>query len=132
MSTAQSQSSPADKPSRLLLMAMAGLLTAIGLHYAIAQTPESKTALSTLQVPAGLTIERFSDVSALGAPRMLALDTQGRLLVSMADTGRIVRLNQQGEAEVIAQGLNAPQGITLLGEDLDQVAREHHRQRNEQ
>lgn len=118
MNTVQSQTSPANKPSRLFQMGMTGLLSAIALHYAMAQTPASETALSTLEASAGLTIERFSDLSPLGAPRMLALDTQGRLLVSMADTGRIVRLNQQGEAEVIAQGLNAPQGIALQGEDL--------------
>jgi glucose/arabinose dehydrogenase len=118
MSTAQSQSSPANKPLRLFLLGMTGLLTAIGLHYAMAQTPAPDAALSTLQLPAGLKIERFSDVSAWGSPRMLAVDTQGRLLVSLADTGRILRLDQQGEAEVIAQGLNAPQGIALLGEDL--------------
>jgi len=118
MMAAHAQTSSPNKVSRLLLIALTGLCTAIGLHYAMAKTPEVDAALSTLEAPAGLKIERFSDVSTLGAPRMLALDTQGRLLVSLSDTGRIVRLNAQGEAEVIAQGLNAPHGITLLGEDL--------------
>ncbi|HWU65537.1 MAG TPA: PQQ-dependent sugar dehydrogenase [Methylophilus sp.] len=118
MTTAQAQTSPANKVSRFLLMVLAGLCMAIGLHYAVAQTPAVDAALSTLGVPAGLKIEQFSDVSAWGAPRMLALDTQGRLLVSLSDTGRILRLNQQGEAEVITQGLNAPHGLALLGDDL--------------
>lgn len=118
MTTVHAQTSPPNKVSRLLLIAVTGLCMAIGLHYAMAQTPAVDAALSTLEVPAGLKIERFSDVSALGAPRMLALDSQGRLLVSLSDTGRIVRLNAQGEAEVIAQGLNAPHGLVLLGEDL--------------
>ncbi|WP_029148413.1 sorbosone dehydrogenase family protein [Methylophilus sp. 5] len=118
MTTAQAQTSQANKVSRLLLIALAGLSSAIGLHYAMAQTPEVEAALSTLEVPTGLKVERFSDVSAWGAPRMLALDKQGQLLVSLSDTGRVLRLNAQGEAEVIAQGLNAPHGLTLLGDDL--------------
>ncbi len=118
MTTTQSQRSPAYKVYCLCLTGIAALLSAIVLHDAMAETPSAEAALSTLEVPAGLKIERFSDVSRWGAPRMLALDTQGRLLVSLADTGRVLRLNAQGEAEVIAQGLNAPQGITLLGEDL--------------
>jgi glucose/arabinose dehydrogenase len=75
-------------------------------------------ALSTLKLPAGLRIEQFSDVSKWGSPRMLALDKQGRLLVSLPDQGRIIRLNQQAEIELIAQGLNAPHGMALLGDDL--------------
>lgn len=118
MTPARSQISPVNKVSRCLLTGLAGLGLAIGLHYAMAQTPEVDTALSKLKVADGLRIERFSDVSAWGAPRMLALEAHGRLLVSLSDTGRILRLNQQGEAEVIAQGLNAPHGLTLLGEDL--------------
>jgi len=118
MTTMHTQTSPPNKVSRLLLIAITGLCMAIGLHYAMAQTLAVEAALSTLRVPAGLTIDRFSDVSALGAPRMLTLDRQGRLLVSLSDTGRIVRLNAQGDAEVIAQGLNAPHGMVLLGEDL--------------
>lgn len=82
------------------------------------QESNVQAALSRLTVADGLTIERFSDVSPWGSPRMLALDKQGRLLVSLTDQGRVIRLNQQGEVEMIAQGLNAPHGITLLGEDL--------------
>jgi glucose/arabinose dehydrogenase len=85
---------------------------------AIAETPPVNQALSSLKLPAGLKIERFSDVSKWGSPRMLALDRQGRLLVSLPDQGRVIRLNQQAEVELIAQGLNAPHGIALLNEDL--------------
>ena len=77
-----------------------------------------QTALSRLTVADGLKIERFSDVSQWGLPRMLALDKQGRLLVSLTDQGRVIRLNQQAEVEVVAEGLDAPHGIALLGEDL--------------
>lgn len=114
----RSQLSPGNKISRILLIALVGFCSAIGLHYAMAQSPEVSAALSRLQVPSGLKIERFSDVSAWGSPRMMALDKQGNLLVSLSDSGRIIRLNQQGEVEQIAQGLNAPHGIALLGEDL--------------
>lgn len=118
MTRLQTQMSPTNKLSRFLLIVLAGLCMAIGLHYAVAQTPEVDAALAKLEIPAGLKIERFSDVSRWGSPRMLAQDSQGRLLVSLSDTGRVLRLNPQGEAEVIAQGLNAPHGLTLLGEDL--------------
>jgi glucose/arabinose dehydrogenase len=82
------------------------------------QDPKVQTALSRLSVADGLKIELFSDVNQWGSPRMLALDKQGRLLVSLTDQGRVIRLNQQGEVEVIAQGLDTPHGIALLGEDL--------------
>lgn len=118
MTTAQAQSSSANRLSRLLLIGLAGVCMATGLHYALAQAPAAETAIAALETPAGLHIERFSDVSAWGSPRMMTLDSQGRLLVSLADTGRILRLNPQGQVEVIAQGLNAPQGLMLLGEDL--------------
>lgn len=82
------------------------------------QDTKVQMALSRLTVADGLKIERFSDVSQWGSPRMLALDKQGRLLVSMTDQGRVIRLNQQAEVEIIAEGLDAPHGIALLGEDL--------------
>ncbi len=80
--------------------------------------PQTAAALSRLTVADGLKIERFADVSKWGSPRMLALDKQGRLLATLPDQGRVIRISQQGEAEVIAQGLNSPHGIALLGEDL--------------
>ena len=82
------------------------------------QDPKVQTALSRLTIANGLKIELFSDVSQWGSPRMMALDKQGRLLVSMTDQGRIIRLNRQAEVEMIAQGLDTPHGIALLGEDL--------------
>jgi len=118
MTAARIQISAVSKVSRFLFIGLAGLSMAIGLHYAMAQTQEVNTALAKLEVPAGLRIERFSDVSRWGAPRMLALDSQGRLLVSLSDTGRVLRLDEEGKAEIIAQGLNAPHGLALLGEDL--------------
>lgn len=106
-----------EKQSLLAGLMLISLGMVTGLHNATAQ-PLATDALRNLKAPAGLQIERFSDVSAWGMPRMLALDPQGQLLVSLADTGRILRLDQAGHAEVIAQGLNGPQGLTLLGKDL--------------
>lgn len=118
MTTRYGQHSASSDWPRLLMIALLGLGVALGLHDARAQSPEVNAALSSLQVPAGLKIERFSDLSAWGSPRMLALDARGQLLVSMTDSGRILRLNAQGQAEVIAQGLNAPHGLAMLGPDL--------------
>lgn len=118
MTSVQAQSAPAKSLSHFLLHGLVGILSALSLHQAMAQPLEVDAALSSLTLPAGLRIERFRDVSAWGAPRMLALDTHGQLLVTLADTGRILRLNAQGEVEVIAQGLNAPQGLAMLGDDL--------------
>lgn len=118
MMPVRAQISPASKVSRYLLIGLLGLCSAIGLHYARAQGPEADAALSRLKVPAGFRIERFANVSSWGLPRMMALDPQGRLLVSLTDTGHVIRLDDHGEVEVIAQGLNAPHGLAMLGEDL--------------
>lgn len=116
--TAHLQSTLGSHLRRYLLIGMMGLCNVFGAYTALAQTPEVDQVLSRLKIPAGLKIERFSDVSQWGSPRMMALDKQGRLLVSLTDQGRVVRLNQQGEVELIAQALNAPHGIALLGDDL--------------
>ncbi len=103
---------------RFVVLALLAVGMVTGLHVATAESLNVDTALARLQLPSGLVIERFADVSAYGAPRMLAKDAQGRLLVSLTNSGRILRLTASGEAEVIAQGLNAPHGLALLGEDL--------------
>ena len=101
---------------RYLLIGFIAFCSTLG--SASAKNLDPDQALSRLKLPAGLKIERFSDVSQWGSPRMLALDKQGRLLVSLPDQGHVIRLNQQGDVELIAQGLNAPHGIALLGDDL--------------
>ena len=113
-----SQGTSAIHLCRVLFIISLGLCVVFAADDALAQTPEVDQVLSRLNVPAGLKIERFSDLSKWGSPRMLTLDKQGRLLVSLTDQGRVVRLNQLGEVELIAQGLNAPHGIVLLGDDL--------------
>lgn len=110
--------SASDQRVRLLCWLLIGLGMATGLHYAKAQPLLAEEALKQLRVPDGLKIERFSDVSAWGMPRMLALDPQGKLLVSLPDTGRVLRIEADGQAVVVAQGLNAPHGLALQGQDL--------------
>jgi glucose/arabinose dehydrogenase len=106
---------------RMLMLMLGAYMACITLAMA-AETKDAEDkvaqALARLKLPAGLSIELFSDVSKWGSPRLLALDKQGRLLVSLPDQGRIIRLNQQAEVELIAQGLNAPHGMALLGDDL--------------
>ncbi len=86
---------------------------------AVAAQPASVSqALGLLQTPPDLNIRLFSDLSALGKPRMLALDSDGQLLVTLVDTGRVVKLDAQGQATIVAEGLHSPNGITLSGENL--------------
>lgn len=110
---------------KLFLTGCVGMVLAIMLafmtHRATTVHAESLTpdqALSSLQLPPELQIERFADLRSLGSPRMMTLDQQGHLLVTLVDTGRVVRLDAQGQAEIIAEHLNKPNGIALLGEDL--------------
>lgn len=84
----------------------------------VKQESKMRAMLPRLKIADGLKIELFSDVSPWGSPRMMALDKQGRLLVTLTDQGRVIRLNQHGEVEIIAQGLDSPHGIVLLGDDL--------------
>ncbi len=106
------------KLSSLMAMILTGLFSAVSLHDARAQSPEVDAALSRLKLPVGFSIERFADVSQYGMPRMMAIDKQGHLFVTLVNTGRVMRLDAAGNHEVIAQGLNAPNGIDFLGEDL--------------
>lgn len=81
--------------------------------------PENQLAL--LQVPSGMHIEQVADLSSYGKPRMMTLDSQGRLLITLVNTGRVVRVDPrtvQASVEVIAEGLRAPNGIDMLGEDI--------------
>lgn len=100
--------------STLAILALAGL----GLHFALAQTPEVNAALAGLQLPEGFHIERFSDVSAFGYPRMMTFDAEGHLLVTTANSGRVLSIDREGKVQVVADGLNGPNGIALLGQDL--------------
>lgn len=102
----------------MLILAVLALTAMVSLHKATAEPLNIDSALAQLQLPSDLRIERYADLRAYGAPRMLALDRQGRLLVSLTDSGRVIRLHSDGTVELIAQGLNAPHGLALLGDDL--------------
>src|SRR5262249_5601237 len=65
-----------------------------------------------LQVPAGFRITVFA--TGLGAPRMMALDPAGTLLVSIPSQGRVVALPGRGTAETtvtVIKNLNLPHGL---------------------
>lgn len=85
--------------------------------------------LASIQLPAGFKIEVFADTNTkngehLSGPRMMALDAKGNLYVSAVGSNRVVMLpdyNHDGVADevlTIAQNLNAPQGITFVGDSL--------------
>lgn len=106
------------KLSMLMAIICTSVIFAASLHDVRAQSAGVNATLSSLQVPDGFKLERFADVSQHGMPRMMAFDKQGRLYVTLANTGRVLQLDTAGNSTVIAQGLNAPNGIDLLQEDL--------------
>lgn len=70
----------------------------------------------------GFRIDVVAD--GLGAPRMLALDTSGTLLVSIPSQGRIVALpvasrpDQLRSTVTVASGLRLPHGLAVRGQSL--------------
>lgn len=86
-----------------------------------ASASEPPNALN-LSLPAGFEIKLFAKLEA--TPRMLAFDKTGRLFVSLAQSNQVVMLpdtNKDGLAEaavLVAGGLNAPNGLTFVGDDL--------------
>jgi glucose/arabinose dehydrogenase len=83
--------------------------------------PPSKIKLN---LPAGFELKVFSKLAEnFGQPRMMALDSKGRLFVTVPDSGKLLMLpdaNKDGLAEapvVIADNLNAPNGIAIDAND---------------
>ncbi len=85
--------------------------------------------LSTLKLPAGFKIELFAGATdrqhaLLSGVRMMALDAQGRLYVSVAKSNQVLMLpdaNKDGVADdviVVADHLNAPQGLVFIDDAL--------------
>ena len=77
-----------------------------------------------IKLPAGFKINVFSHLGeAVGQPRMMAFDSQGRLYVALASTNKIVMLpdvDSDGLAEapiVIANNLNAPNSIAFIDDN---------------
>jgi glucose/arabinose dehydrogenase len=73
----------------------------------------------TLQVPPGYAVSAVA--AGLGAPRFMAFDNAGNLLVGTSDDGVVYRLpfadGQLGEAEVLVQGLQRPASVALFTAD---------------
>ena len=77
-----------------------------------------------IKLPVGFQINVFSHLgAALGQPRMMAFDSQGRLYVALSDTNKIVMLpdtNKDGLSEaavMIASNLNAPNSIAFIDDN---------------
>ncbi|MDX3644659.1 PQQ-binding-like beta-propeller repeat protein [Streptomyces sp. MB09-02B] len=66
--------------------------------------------------------ERDDTVTALAEgldrPTDVALDAEGRLYVSEERLGTVLRIEADGTTTVVADGLAAPQGLAVLGDDL--------------
>jgi len=75
-----------------------------------------------IALPPGFRVELVAD--GLGAPRMLALDASGALLVSIPSQGRIVALpvaprpDQLRSSVTVASGLRLPHGLAVRGRHL--------------
>lgn len=97
-----------------------------GVYFAVqARAQSTKPDLAKLQLPTGFAISVFSKLGEqYGQPRMMTFDDTGRLYVALASSGKVVMLtdtNHDGVAEtptVVAQGLNAPNSLVLLGNDM--------------
>lgn len=100
-----------------LLFAFCSLVTVLAFATSIVQPANQK-----LKLPAGFHATIFAKLDS--APRMLAFDKQGHLFASLTKSNQIVMLpdaNKDGLAEVvtiIADGLNAPNGLVFVGDDL--------------
>jgi glucose/arabinose dehydrogenase len=86
---------------------------------------DPKPDLSKLTLPAGFTIQVFSQLaSQFGQPRMMTFDAQGNLYVALPSSGQILKLqdaNGDGIAEapvVVARNLNAPNSLTFVGDAM--------------
>jgi glucose/arabinose dehydrogenase len=83
--------------------------------------PGANTTGLPLELPEGFSTSIFAE--GLGAPRVLALDPEGNLVVSIPSRGSVVALpDRDGDgtadgAVTVVSGLNRPHGIAFLCED---------------
>jgi sugar lactone lactonase YvrE len=63
----------------------------------------------------------------LDRPTDVAFDAEGRLYVSEERLGTVLRIEADGATAVVADGLGAPQGLAVLGEELFVVEAGHRR-----
>ena len=106
-------------------MVRAGAAALLGLALVLAPAAPWSTGAGgddrpPLVLPKGVRAHVFA--SGLGAPRALALDPGGALLVSLSSAGRVVALvpASGGPPRVVevASGLNLPHGLAFRGGDL--------------
>jgi glucose/arabinose dehydrogenase len=93
------------------------------------QPAYAESGLSNIKLPTGFKIEIYADAhtkggESLSGARFMAFDTNGRLYVTSAKNNKVLLLpdtNQDGVADevvTLADNLNAPQGLTFLGDAL--------------
>ena len=84
---------------------------------------------AVIKLPAGFKLTKFADSktkngSLLSGARFMAFDASGNLFVSTAGDDKVLMLpdaNKDGIADevvIVAQDLNAPQGLVFVGNDL--------------
>ena len=104
------------KVGACIQLGLCGLFT---ISCASAAEPQSKLNLT---LPAGFEITIFAKLD--NAPRMMAFDKNGNLFVSSAQNNQVIMLpdaNRDGLAEaavLVADKLNAPNGLAFVGDDL--------------
>lgn len=104
-------------------------LAACGHEADVSNVPNNLT--KAIKLPSGFKVNVFADLSAKGIlgtlhhPRLMTFDAAGNLYVSMPVENKIVMFEpnkqqpkQVGRAILVAKDLNAPHGLTFVGEKL--------------
>ena len=105
------------KLSAYFLFIFCSFTATLALATSVEAPPESK-----LKLPAGFYISVFAKLDS--APRMMAFDKKGNLFVTLVKENQVMMLpdaNKDGLAEtanVVAENLNAPNGLAFIGDDL--------------
>ena len=94
-------------------------------------SPIPKNVAQAIHLPKGFKLNVFADLSQYNQlnadtqPRMMVFDDEGNLYVTLTTQGKVVKfeVNKQnptlaGQLVVLAEGLNAPHGLTFVGEQL--------------
>lgn len=96
----------------------AGLFLLLDWALTVSAPTAPEAGQGRLAVPPGFDIQVVTD--GLGAPRALAVDPAGALLVSLPGEGRVLALPSAGPAArrtptVVAEGLDRPHGLAFRG-----------------
>jgi len=77
-----------------------------------------------IKLPAGFSISIYANTKPYGQPRMMRFDAQGNLYIALADTSKVLALNdtnQDGQANqtrIIATNLNHPNSLELVDDGM--------------